>query len=62
MIPVSCRQADWLPCSDLGLDKLRGVVLMYIPLKFDYIDILKVIKGRFRLLTCSLKDTCTNKA
>lgn len=26
MMPVSCRQADWLPCPDSGPDKLRGVV------------------------------------
>ena len=26
MMPVSCRQAGWLPCPDVIVDKLRGVV------------------------------------
>ena len=26
MMPVRCRQADWLPCPGILLDKLRGVV------------------------------------
>ena len=26
MMPVCCRQADWLPCPGILLDKLRGVV------------------------------------
>nr|DAE12975.1 MAG TPA: hypothetical protein [Myoviridae sp. ct2DO6] len=26
MMPVRCRQADWLPCPGILLDTLRGVV------------------------------------
>ena len=51
MMPVRCRQADWLPCPGILLDTLRGVVSNRSTNK-------RQREGGFDARSCSFRDDC----